>query len=93
MAPMDNDKRRNGNRIYKHDQIKVCCQGMENEEDASIAQVMDLSEGGMNFITAVAFPEGEKLKISNHDKEYCARVLECRKCINGYAIRAEFNKN
>ncbi|MBN1257876.1 MAG: PilZ domain-containing protein [Planctomycetes bacterium] len=93
MVQLDKNERRQANRIYKHDQIQVTCEGVRNEDGPSIAQVMDLSDGGVHFVAAVAFTKGDRLTISNQERELHAQVLDCQKCINGYTVRAEFDKD
>lgn len=81
-------ERRASTRIRRHGHIEIKHHGSDNTFKS---QIMNVSEGGIRFISAIAFELGETVDFTMDGQEITAVVLECKNLYNGYAIRAEFS--
>jgi hypothetical protein len=82
--------RRRSERVYKHNPAKVYYHDESADKEVAAAQVMNISNGGVRFVSAIAFPPGEIIRLNVNDEDYRGKVLECSKRFNGYAIRCQF---
>ncbi len=86
--------RENGMERRKHPRsnthFPVVVVGAHGQESLLDTQTMNLSEGGLQFITRSAVVEGELLKVIAGGREASALVLESRYVYGGYIVRCKF---
>ncbi|MFW5857321.1 MAG: hypothetical protein ACOCX4_05525 [Planctomycetota bacterium] len=84
-------ERRQSPRFYRHEHAVVLRREGGGDEDLSSVQVMNISDHGVRFVSAVIFDPKDVLVFRlGDDKEYRTEVLECAARFNGYAVRARF---
>lgn len=83
------DDRRVSDRIHGLRHAEVRRTGTDSEDDLRV-QIMNLSEGGVRFITSENFEEGESFTLFIDNEPSPGKVVGTKQIFQGYAIRGEF---
>jgi hypothetical protein len=84
----DPEERRLSVRIRKHQHVEV--QTLDANQPSVRGQIMNISEGGLRFVSSASFLRGEVLTVTVADECLPSKVHECKALYSGYATRAEF---
>ena len=80
--------RRQSVRVHRHQRAAV---RLNNEEATLVkVQIMNISEGGVRFVSSVPFQPGEEILLVLNDEEHMTTILDCTDLFEGFAVRAEF---
>jgi hypothetical protein len=80
--------RRKSERIQKHGPAEVKRTG--DGETFEKVQIMNVSEGGVRFVTSAPFEGGELCTLRHNGEEKAVKVHHCKELFSGYAIRGEY---
>ncbi|MHC4871592.1 MAG: PilZ domain-containing protein [Planctomycetota bacterium] len=81
-------ERRASTRTRRHGLLEFSHKG--NDELVK-AQIMNISDGGIRFISSIVLDLGEEIELLLEKKnKRKAVVLECKNLYNGYSIRTEY---
>mgnify|MGYP001562884415 CR=1 FL=1 len=79
-------ERRTSQRIMKHGHAEA----KRAQGPRFAIQIMNISEGGVRFVTTAAIPPGERLRLWIEKEEIVADVCDCRQLYNGFSVRVRF---